>query len=117
LHHRKRNVSAHALHHESSAVALFAAAISGGVAAAGQPLAGIAVGQRADFITLDVGSSALLGIAQEHVLDALVLSGSGRLFESVFVGGEELALDSLQAAVATPFGQAMRDLWASPTGG
>ena len=111
---RKRNVAAQALNQESSANAMVEAALSGGVPATGRPLAGIAVGQRADFVTLDSRSPALLGIPPEHVLDALVFSssGSGRNFERVFVGGKQLALDSLQAAVSAPFGRAMRELWA-----
>jgi formimidoylglutamate deiminase len=116
LHHRKRNVAAQALLEESSATALFEAALSGGVAAAGQPLAGIAVGQRADFVTLRPDSPALLGIPQDHVLDALVFSGSGRDIDGVYVGGRQLGMDALQAAVATPFARAMRDLWANPAG-
>jgi formimidoylglutamate deiminase len=113
---RKRNVAAQALQHESSAAALFEAALSGGAMATGRPLAGIAVGQRADFVTLHPNSSALLGIPQDHVLDALVFSGSGRDFDGVYVGGRQLGMDALQAAVATPFVQAMRDLWANPAG-
>jgi len=112
LHHRQRNVAAMALRQESSAAGMLEAALSGGLTATGRPLGGIAVGQRADFCTLDTRSPALLGISPDYVLDAFVFSGSGRSIDSVFVRGQALEMNSLQTAVAQPFVQAMLELWA-----
>jgi formimidoylglutamate deiminase len=112
---RKRNVAAQILNQESSAAAMLEAALLGGVTATGRPLAGISIGQRADFVTLSSQSSALLGIPREYVLDALVFSSPGRDFESVFAGGKQLAMDVLQASLTSPFEQAMRRLWVNPT--
>lgn len=111
---RKRNVAAQALRQTSTAAALFECTLAGGSAAAGTPSGGIAVGQRADFVTLDPTAPALLGISPEHVLDAAVFSGSASVIDGVYAGGLPLAMDSLQSTVAAPFAQAMRELWVLP---
>jgi formimidoylglutamate deiminase len=61
LHLCQRNVAARVSGHESSAVALFEAALAGGQAASGKALGGLVPGNRADFVTLDLESPALLG--------------------------------------------------------
>jgi formimidoylglutamate deiminase len=90
----------------SSATALFDAALSGGLAASGQALGGIAVGQRADFCVLDAQSPALLGIPSDHVLDALVFSSPDARFDAVYVAGQ-----AAHTQGDARFTQTMHALW------
>ncbi len=94
LTHRKRNMAAQVMGQQSSAAALFEAALAGGRAASGQALGGIAIGQRADFCVLDAQSPALLGIPAEHMLDALVFSSPDARFDAVYVAGQAARVDS-----------------------
>lgn len=105
---RQRNVAARAAGREATAAVLFDAAIGGGGAAAGLPLAGLAAGQRADFCVLDPASPALLGIPADRVLDAAVFSSPEARVARVFVGGAERRP---QAAHAAGFAAAMHALW------
>ena len=107
---RQRNIAARVLGHESSAAGLFEAALAGGLPATGQMQAGLAPGQRADFVTLDLESPALLGVPAGHLLDALVFSSPGAAFGEVFVAGQRIAAPSPEGAQA--FARAMRELWA-----
>jgi len=107
---RQRNIAARVLGHESSAAGLFEAALAGGLPATGQMQAGLAPGQRADFVTLDLESPALLGVPAGHLLDALVFSSPGAAFGEVFVAGQRVATPSPERAQA--FARAMRELWA-----
>jgi formimidoylglutamate deiminase len=106
---RQRNVAARSAWCESSAAALFQGALDGGTAAAGAPLAGLAMGQRADFMVIDTVSPALLGVPASHVLDALVFSSPDADFSDVFVAGRRVqrADSDLRAA----FVRAMNALW------
>jgi formimidoylglutamate deiminase len=79
---------------QSSAAALFEAALAGGLAASGQALGGIDIGQRADFCVLDAQSPALLGIPAEHLLDALVFSSPDARFDVVYVAGQTAQVQS-----------------------
>jgi formimidoylglutamate deiminase len=106
---RRRNVAAQAALCESSAAALFQGALDGGSAAAGQPLGGLAPGQRADFVVVDTGCNALAGIPAEHLLDALVFSSPQPAFHEVFVAGQAVA--PAAPAVRTAFVRAMHELW------
>ncbi len=118
---RQRNIAARILNHESSAAALFEAALAGGQQACGQALGGIAAGHRADFVTLDLQSAAFLGLPSDHCLDALVFSGPTPPFSDVFVaghrvveGGRAVGPDAdvaLWPQLAGGFGKAMRALW------
>jgi formimidoylglutamate deiminase len=56
--------------------------------------AGLAPGHRADFVTLDLESPALLGVPAGYLLDALVFSSPGAAFGEVFVAGERVAAPS-----------------------
>jgi formimidoylglutamate deiminase len=109
---RQRNIAARILGQESSAAGLFESALAGGLPATGQMQGGIAPGHRADFVTVDMESPALLGVPQSHVLDALVFSSPGAAFGEVFVAGERAAAKAQQAALANAFSQAMHGLWA-----
>jgi formimidoylglutamate deiminase len=105
---RQRNVAARSATQESTAGALFQGALDGGSAAAGLPLQGLQVGQRADFAVLDAASPALAGIPAQHMLDALVFSSPDARFSRVCVGARETNQQLPTAAYAT----AMRALWA-----
>jgi formimidoylglutamate deiminase len=107
---RQRNVAARSALCESSATALFEGALEGGTAAAGLPLAGLAQGQRADFVVVDADSPALLGMPPDHLLDALVFSSPDARFKQVFVAGRE-CLTADQASLADGMREAMRALW------
>ena len=118
---RQRNIAARVLGHESSAAALFEAALQGGAAACGQPSGGLQVGQRADFVTLDIDSPALLGVPADHLLDALVFSSPAAVFADVFVAGERVSGGRLVgenaagkaelSEITAGFRLAMRALW------
>ncbi len=103
---RKRNVAAQCLGGISTAAALLEGALRGGVAATGQALGGIAVGQRADFCVLDGQSSALLGVPAEQLLDACVFSSPDAGFDAVYVAGR-----AVQPAAAGRFAATLRELW------
>jgi formimidoylglutamate deiminase len=107
---RQRNIAARVLHNESSAAGLFEAALAGGFPATGRMQAGLAPGHRADFVTLDLESPALLGVPAGYLLDALVFSSPGAAFGEVFVAGERVAAPSPERAQV--FAHAMRELWA-----
>ena len=109
LQRRQRNIGAGFGASASSAANLFEAALAGGVAASGQPLAGIAVGQRADWVVLDAQAGALCGVPPDSALDATVFSSPAAPLLAVYVAG--------QAVHTAPkdedgFAQTMRDLWA-----
>jgi formimidoylglutamate deiminase len=106
---RQRNVAARAALCESSAAALFQGALEGGSAAAGRPLGGLAPGQRADFMVVDTASSALAGIPNDHLLDAIVFSSPAAGFSEVFVAGQ--AVPAAEPALRAGFVRAMNELW------
>lgn len=109
---RQRNVAARAALCESSAAGLFQGALQGGTAAAGVPLAGLAPGQRADFVVIDRDAPELLGVPEDHLLDALVFSSPETRFSQVFVGGRHVLADGPPPMVAQRMREAMRALWA-----
>jgi formimidoylglutamate deiminase len=108
---KQRNVAARAALCESSAAALFQGALEGGTAAAGVPLGGLAVGQRADFMVIDMVSPALVGVPPDHLLDALVFSSPEARFTEVYVAGRERCSAGTDAQVADDMRRAMRELW------
>ncbi len=69
--------------------ALWTAAVQGGAQAAGRSVAGLAVGQQADFLALDAGHVALAGLPVQAMVSAHVF-GSHRssALHSLWVGGE-----------------------------
>ena len=107
---RQRNIAAHVLSHESSATGLFEAALAGGGAASGQPTGGLKPGQRADFVTLDMNSPSLLGLPADYLLDALVFSSPGAVFDDVYVAGRRIQT-AADAEVPNQFSRALRELW------
>ena len=73
------------------ATAMTLAAVAGGAAAAGRNVAGLAVGQRADFVVLDASHPLIDGLPAPSALDAHVFAGH-RLsaIAAVVVGGREV---------------------------
>ena len=108
---RQRNVAARAALCESTATALFQGALEGGTAAAGLPLGGLAKGQRADFLVVDMESPSLLGVPADHALDALVFSSPDARFAQVFVAGRQVLTDGPGPALARGMREAMQALW------
>ncbi|MES2945803.1 MAG: formimidoylglutamate deiminase [Pseudomonadota bacterium] len=126
---RQRNIAARVGNNKSSADMLFEAACAGGPGARGQfdskNTGQIAVGQRADFVTLDMNSPALLGMPADYLLDALVFSSPGANFAEVFTAGQQVLAagqltgttsgtgqeTGLSPAVARRFTDAMQQLW------
>lgn len=106
---RQRNVAARAANRESTAAALFTAAVAGGTAAAGVALGGLAAGQRADFCVLDPDAHALAGLPPSHVLDGAVFSSPSPRFARVVVAGR----DATTPPDAAGFARAMRQLWST----
>jgi formimidoylglutamate deiminase len=106
---RQRNVAARSALSESSAAALLQGALDGGTAAAGVPLAGLARGQRADFLVVDAESPPLLGVPPDQLLDALVFSSPGPAFSEVYVAGRRASPP--EADLRAGFVRAMKELW------
>ncbi len=68
--------------------ALTLAAVAGGAAAAGRPVAGIAPGQRVDLVVLGAAHVLIAGMPAPFALDAhLFASHRGSAIDAVFVGG------------------------------
>lgn len=112
---RQRNVMAVASGVPSTAAALFNAALAGGSAACGLGMAGLAAGNRADFLVIDATSNALLGVSRNHVLDAMVFSSPDARLSEVYVAGK-LAIQpegiDNPRSLAAGYCDAMHDLWA-----
>lgn len=123
---RQRNIAARVGQTESTAAMLFESACAGGPGARGlfdsKNTGQIAIGQRADFVTLDLDSPALLGVPADYLLDALVFSSPAAAFGDVFVAGERVNGSRTQGEkaagmaesgdLAAGFRQAMQALWA-----
>lgn len=110
----QRNVMAGASGEASTAAALFNAALSGGNAATGQRVGGLAVGNRADFSVVDTTSPALLGIPNDHLLDALVFVSPDARLSEVYVAGNAVVHAGRAAnwrGLANDFSRAMQALW------
>lgn len=70
---RRRNVGADAAHPQV-ATALTVAAVNGGAQAAARDVAGLARGQKADFVVLDASHLALQGLGADDMLSAHVFA-------------------------------------------
>jgi len=89
------------------ATAMTLAAVAGGAQASGRPVAGLAVGQQADFVELDPGHVALSGLPARDMLSAHVF-GSHRTsaIRTVWSGGQARVQDGrhpLHEAAAADF--------------
>lgn len=88
---RRRNAAATEAH-PHTATALTLAAVAGGAQAAGRPVAGLAVGQSADFVVL--GASALTqGLDAQAALATHVFATPGASVRDVWVRGRQLVTD------------------------
>jgi len=67
---------------------LFARALAGGAAAAGQPSWGLVAGARADALVVDARDPALRAVAAKRTLDALVFSSPTLPWRDVVVAGQ-----------------------------
>jgi formimidoylglutamate deiminase len=100
--------------HRSTARQLLTAAQAGGAQAGGWPVGGIAVGCRADIITLDDRHPLLAARSGDAVLDSWIFAGNAPLVRSVIVGGRPIVIDGHHAreeAAATAFAQTLRRLF------
>ena len=76
---------------------LFDAALAGGAQAMGQPVRGLAVGQRADWLVLD-GNDPYLATAQgDAILNRWLFAGSDRQVRDVLVNGQWVIRDGHHA--------------------
>jgi formimidoylglutamate deiminase len=108
---RQRNVASRAALSDSTAAALFQGALEGGTAAAGLPLGGLAKGQRADFLVVDVDSPSLVGVPADHLLDALLFSSPDARFAQVFIAGRRVLANGPDPGLAPAMREAMQALW------
>jgi len=111
---RQRNVAAAPeLGIASSAERLASRLLAGGAAAAGQPAWGLVAGARADALVVDPGADAMLGVAPERSLDALVFSSPSAPWRDVMVAGRWVIRDGVHAearSIGERFAAAMREL-------
>ena len=90
---RQRNVTADVAQPQV-ATAMGLAAVRGGAQAAGRPIAGLAVGQQADFVVLDAAHASLAGLAAPEMLAGHVFaSHRSSAVQSVYVGGRAVVRD------------------------
>jgi formimidoylglutamate deiminase len=88
---RERNVAADASQPQV-ATAMTVAAVQGGAQAAGRPVAGLTVGQQADFVVLDATHAALAGLpAPEMLASHVFASQRTSAIDAVWVAGRPLA--------------------------
>ncbi len=88
---RQRNIAAApARGQPSTAARLFEPCIHGGASAAGFDTWGLRTGSRADLLVLDARAPGLLGVADEHALDALVFATDAPAFAEVWVAGQRV---------------------------
>ena len=69
---------------------LYRWALAGGAQALGRPIGRLAPGCRADLVVLDPEAPALVGKAEDRLLDALVFAGNVNPVRDVMVGGRWL---------------------------
>ena len=113
LHHRQRNLAARHAKQASTAAVLFDAALRGGVAACGQAVGGLSVGQRADVVELDPDQAPLLGLPRDHWLDAWVMGQPCLNAKRVWVAGHEREV-SMPAGLRQGWGEVMRGVFGEP---
>jgi formimidoylglutamate deiminase len=97
---------------------LYAAASAGGMAALGLDGGGLAPGEPADFVVLDLDDPSLAGASAADLVAAVVFSGSRGAVRDVVVGGDPVVSAGVAAPgrpsgddVAAEFRATMRKLW------
>ena len=99
----------------STGHALWAKACVGGAQACGRAIGSLAVGQRADLVSLDPDHPALVGKRGEAVLDSAIFAANALPLRDVLVGGRQVVSEGrhvARAAVASRFAATMRRLLA-----
>ncbi len=111
----KRNISASPLTGwPSTAERLWTRAQSGGAAAAGFKQWGLTIGARADLLVMDKNEASLIGVPDQHSLDALLFSSPASPWRDVMVAGKWAVRAHHHAgagAIAGRFSEAMHQLW------
>jgi formimidoylglutamate deiminase len=87
--HRRRSVAASATT-ASPGLALYQGAVAGGARASSRRIAGLAAGERADFVVIDAATPYLLARGPDDLLDAIVFGGNANPIRDVFVGGRQV---------------------------
>jgi formimidoylglutamate deiminase len=116
LHHRRRNVLA-APAAPAVADRLFAQAVAGGALATGRRVAGLAAGQRADFVVLDGDDINLADRPAAQLLSALVFcEHGGNPVRDVYTGGRQVVAggrhgleEGARAAYRTAVAELLKD--------
>ena len=99
----------------ASADRLYRSALAGGAQALAQPIGALAVGRRADIITLNPPTRASSGRAGDALLDGWIFAARDRPIRDVYVGGEQVVSEGrhrLRDAIGTRFAGVMRRLLA-----
>jgi formimidoylglutamate deiminase len=94
--HRRRSVAASATA-PSPGLVLYQGAVAGGARASGRRIAGLAPGERADFVVIDVASPFLLARNPDELADAIVFGGNANPVRDVYVGGARVIADGRHA--------------------
>lgn len=97
----------------STGQALWHNACAGGAQACGRAIGRIAVGQRADLVTLDLDHPSLVGKRGGAALDSAIFAANALPLRRVMVGGRQLVSEGrhqARAAVASRFAATMRRL-------
>lgn len=76
---------------------LYDAALAGGAQALGQPIAGLAVGQRADWLVLDDNDPYLATAQEDAILNRWLFAGGDRQVRDVMVNGQWVVRDGHHA--------------------
>ena len=114
LRDRSRNVCAAG--GGSTGRALYDEALAGGAQALARRSGRLAAGALADIVTLRADHPALVGRADDQILDAWIFSGGNMLVDCVWSGGRKVVTDGRHVdreRIATTFGATMRALLAS----
>jgi formimidoylglutamate deiminase len=72
---------------------LLDAALAGGAQVSGRSIGAIAPGRRCDLVELDAGHPALLGLAEDTLLDGWVFNGQGNPVRAVVVGARRVVAE------------------------
>ena len=100
----------------STGLALWQAACAGGATACGRAIGRIAVGHRADFVTLDSDHPALVGRSGAEAVDSAIFAANALPLRDAVVGGRSVVVDGRHVArdsVRTRFAAVMRRLLAT----
>lgn len=99
----------------SAGLGLWQDTCAGGAQACGRSIGAIAVGRRADLVTLDAGHPALLGKRGDVALDSAIFAAPALPVAQVLVGGKPVVSGGRhidRARIAARYGRAIRNLLA-----